>query len=145
MNWTLVLLAFHLASALTALVQGFRAWWTPRGTRVHRRLGAWYLVAVLPLSGTACGLYALSGRASATLLGLATTCLLAGLATPALALARRPGLRAWHGHAACLSLACLAGAIVEVLRPGPWTWPVVAIVAAGLRAFPRPVPAPVSR
>lgn len=140
MKWTLVLLVFHLASAFSALFLGLRTWWTPRGTPRHRRLGRFYVGTTIPLCASAWGLHALSGRAPLTLLWLAGMCLAAAIATPFLAMSPRRGLRAWHGHTACLSLACLGGAIVEVLLPGPWTWPALAAVVICLRAIPRPLP-----
>lgn len=140
MTWILPLLALHLAAALLALIQGLRAWRAPRGTPAHRRLGRWYLAAILPMGVTAGILDALSGRASLTLLWLAVVCLCAGIATPLLALAPRAALRACHGFAACLSLACLGGAMVEVFHPGPWSWPIVGVLALFLRFLPAPLP-----
>lgn len=142
MTLMLPLLGVHLASAVVALVQGSRAWWAPRGTVHHRKLGMWFVSAGIPLCATACALNALGGRSSATLFFLAWLCMASGIATPLLARSAWPVLRSWHGLAACFSLACLGGAILEVLVPGAWTWPVVGLLTFSLRAFPRPIPLP---
>ncbi|WP_420388304.1 DUF2306 domain-containing protein [Roseivirga sp.] len=55
---------FHLAMALLAMIIGPVVLWFPKGTRLHKRLGYFYVLSMFLLNASAFMIYSLQGRPS---------------------------------------------------------------------------------
>jgi uncharacterized membrane protein len=144
--------AVHLTVAVAALAFGAIVLGAPKGTALHRTIGAGYVVAMVILNVSALGIYRLTGHFqpfhALALLSLAT--IVRGMVP---ALRRRPGwLMAHYWNMAWSYLALLAAACSEIvvrllLRSGAFTspWQVIAggiaiavvFVVVGMVVLPR--------
>jgi uncharacterized membrane protein len=120
--------AVHFTTAIVALAFGAIVLGAPKGTPLHRTIGAGYVAAMVILNASALAIYRLTGHFepfhALALFSLATV--MRGMAP---ALRRRPGwLIAHYWHMAWSYLALLAAACSEIvvrvfLRAGIFTGP----------------------
>jgi uncharacterized membrane protein len=144
--------AMHLTAAVAALALGAVVLWAPKGTALHRTVGAGYVAAMVILSVSALAIYRLTGRFqpfhALALVSLAT---IARGIVPALR--RRPGWLMTHyrnmawSYIALLAAACSEIVVRLLLRVGTFThpWHVIAggiaiavlFVVVGMIMLPR--------
>lgn len=125
--------AFHLFVAIVALIAGTVVILRRKGTRVHRRIGWVYAVAMLLLNGSALMIYRLTGSFGpfhvAAIISLVTVA--AGVLT---AVRRRPGWIEQHYYWMTYSyvglLAATASEIGTRVPNAPFWWVVVLLSLA---------------